>query len=66
MVTSISEQLQGLADNVGFLMTVPALKGWMGSVDYYVITLPFSTMARYITTTDPNLPAKQRENRRAG
>jgi DNA sulfur modification protein DndB len=45
-------------------MEVPALKGRMGSVDYFVITLPFGVAERYITTTDPNLPPQQRENRK--
>ena len=36
----------------------------MGSIDFYVITLPFSVMSRYVTTTDRNLPAKERENRK--
>ena len=65
MATNIQEQLSALAEEVGFVMKLPALKANMGGVDYYVITLPFSAVKRYVTTTDPNLPVRQRENRKA-
>jgi DNA sulfur modification protein DndB len=47
-------------------LTVPALRGIMGGIDYYVITMPFSIATRYLTTTDrdENLSAKERENRK--
>jgi len=61
---SLRAQLGELASSAEMIMKVPALKARMGSVDYYVITLPFGTAARYLAPTDPNLPAKQRENRR--
>ncbi|MBM4463657.1 MAG: DGQHR domain-containing protein [Chloroflexi bacterium] len=61
---SLQERIKALATDASYLMTVPALKGRMGSIDYYVITLPYSVMSRYVTTTDRNLPAKERENRK--
>jgi DNA sulfur modification protein DndB len=48
----------------GFFMQVPALCGNLGGVDYFVITLPYSVMTRYLTTTDRNLSPKERENRK--
>jgi len=48
----------------GSLMQVPALSGHMGGVDYFIITLPFSVITRYLDTTDRNLPPKERENRK--
>src|SRR5258708_9505998 len=47
-------------------MSVPALKGHLGGVDYFVITLPFGALPRYVIPTDPNITdPKLRENRRA-
>lgn len=61
---TLQAELGELASSAGMIMQVPALKGHMGNVDYFIITLPFGTATRYITTTDPNLPARERENRR--
>lgn len=61
---SLQAAISELAPSAGMIMQVPALKGRMGNVDYFVITLPFSTATRYIITTDPNLPPRERENRR--
>jgi len=62
--TSLRDGIGALAAAAGMRMEVPALKGRMGNVDYFVITLPFSVAERYITTTDSNLPPQQRENRK--
>ncbi len=56
--------IDGLNMEAAMTMTVPALKGIMGNIDYYVITMPFSVAARYLTTTDRNLDVKLRENRK--
>ncbi len=57
---------QGLDMDAAMTMTVPALKGKMGGVDYYVITMPFGLATRYLKTADKdkNLPPKERENRK--
>ncbi len=57
---------QGLEMGAAMTMTVPALRGVMGGIDYFVITLPFSIATRYLTTTlqDENLSPKERENRK--
>ena len=60
---NFKDKIKSSLGDGSYLMAVPALKGHMGGVDYYVITLPFSVMSRYVTTTDRNLPAQQRENR---
>lgn len=62
--TKLQDQINSLASSAGTWMQVPALKGHMGGVDYFVITLPFAVAARYLDTTDPNLPPDRRENRR--
>ena len=62
--TSLKEQINSMAPAAGTWMSVPALKGHMGGIDYFVITLPFGVATRYIITTDPNLPPERRENRR--
>lgn len=56
--------IDGLNMKAAMTMTVPALKGVMGNTDYYVITMPFSVAAEYLTTTDRNLDVKLRENRK--
>lgn len=58
------EKIKELGDEARYLMAVPALKGHMGGVDYFVITLPYSVLVRYVTTTDRNLPPRERENRK--
>ena len=55
---------ENFAEKARTTMTVPALKGHMGGVDYYVITLPFSIVTRYATTADDNLPVNLRRNRK--
>jgi len=59
------EQLGKFAASAGKVMRVPALKGHLGGVDFYLITLTLGEVPRYIVGTDPNLPADLRENRRA-
>jgi DNA sulfur modification protein DndB len=61
---SLQDKIRALAKDATYLMTVPALKGRMGGVDYYVVTLPYSAVTRYLTTTDRNLPPRERENRK--
>lgn len=61
---SMIEKLQEFAASTGEVMKVPAFKGHLGGVDFFVIILSFSKLARYIELTDPNLPAPERENRR--
>ena len=67
MTTSdnVTETLQEFAAKAGKIMRVPALKGHLGGVDFYIITLTLGEVPRYIVGTDPNLPAKRRENRQA-
>lgn len=46
-------------------MSIPALKGRLGGVDYFVITLPYGALTRYVVPTDPNITdPRMRENRR--
>lgn len=59
------EQLGKFASSAGKIMRVPALKGHLGGVDFFLITLTLAEVPRYIVGTDPNLPADLRENRRA-
>jgi DNA sulfur modification protein DndB len=61
---SLQDKIKQLAKDATYLMSVPALKGRMGNVDYFVLTLPYSTVTKYITTTDRNLPVRERENRK--
>ena len=67
MTTSdnITEKLREFVASTGEVMKVPALKGRHGGVDFFMITLAFSKLPRYIEVTDPNLPTKLRENRKA-
>ena len=64
MTTSSITDLGTKLQEGAYKMVAPALKGHMGGVDYFVITLPFVVATRYLTTTDPNVPAKERENRK--
>jgi len=61
---SLQDKIKELAKDATYLMTIPALKGQMGNVDYYVMTLPYAAVTRYLTTTDRNLPPRERENRK--
>lgn len=46
-------------------MTVAALKGRLGGVDHFVISLTYAALARYVSLTDPNITdARLRENRK--
>ena len=59
------EALRKFAEKAEKIMRVPALKGRLGGVDFYIITLTLGEVPRYIIGTDPNLSPKLRENRRA-
>ena len=59
------DSLRKFAESAEKIMRVPALKGRLGGVDFYIITLTLGEVPRFIVGTDPNLPAKLRENRRA-
>lgn len=61
---NLLDKMKELAADAQYLMTVPALRGKMGSIEYFAITLPYSVVTRYLTTTDRNLPPKERENRK--
>lgn len=61
---SMLDRIKKQGIEAGSLMQVPALSGRMGGVDYFVITMPYSVLTRYLDTTDRNLPAKERENRK--
>jgi DNA sulfur modification protein DndB len=58
------DKMKELAADARYLMTVPALRGKMGNTEYFTITLPYSVVTRYLTTTDRNLPPRERENRK--
>ena len=62
---NITETLRDFAEKAGKVMRVPALKGHLGGVDFYLITLTLGEVPRYIIGTDPNLPPDLRENRKA-
>jgi len=61
------EALRKFAEKAEKIMRVPALKGRLGGVDFYIITLTLGEVPRYIVGTDPNpdLSPILRENRRA-
>lgn len=61
----ITEKLREFADSTGEVMKVPALKGRLGGVDFFTIVVSLGKLSRYIEDTDPNLPTKLRQNRRA-
>jgi len=59
------QTFQDLALDAEPKMAVAALKGRMGGVDYFVIRLSYSALARYLSLTDPNVKdARLRENRK--
>lgn len=58
------DKMKELSTDARYLMTVPALRGKMGSIEYFTIILPYSVVTRYLTTTDRNLPPRERENRK--
>ena len=62
---NVTETLRDFAESAKKIMRVPALKGHLGGVDFYTITLTLGEVPRYIIGTDPNLPPQLRENRRA-
>ena len=61
---SLIDRMRQQGIEAGSLMQVPALCGHIGGAEYYVITLPYSVITRYLDTTDRNLPPKERENRK--
>jgi DNA sulfur modification protein DndB len=61
---SLIDKMRKQGIEAGSLMQVPALSGHMGGVVYFIITLPYSVITRYLDTTDRNLPPKERENRK--
>jgi len=62
---NVTKTLRDFAESAKKIMRVPALKGHLGGVDFYTITLTLGEVPRYIVGTDPNLPPQLRENRRA-
>lgn len=62
---NMTQKLRDFAASAGEVMTVPAIRGHLGGVDFFVINMAFSKLARYIEATDPNLPTKLREERKA-
>ena len=62
---NITETLHDFAESAKKTMRVPALKGHLGGVDFYLIILTLGEVPRYIIGTDPNLPPDLRENRKA-
>jgi DNA sulfur modification protein DndB len=61
---NMTEKLRDFAASAREVMTVPAIRGHLGGVDFFVISMAFSKLARYIEATDPNLPTKLREERK--
>jgi len=61
---NMTQKLRDFAASAGEVMTVPAIRGRLGGVDFFVINMAFSKLARYIEATDPNLPTKLREERK--
>lgn len=61
---NLLDKMKELAADAQYLMTVPALQGKMGNIEYFTITLPYSVVTRYLTTTDRSLPPRERENRK--
>jgi DNA sulfur modification protein DndB len=59
------EALRKFAEKAEKIMQVPAIKGHLGGVDFFIITLTLGEVPRYIIGTDPNLPARRRHNRQA-
>ena len=61
------DSLRKFAESAGKIMRVPALKGRLGGVDFYIITLTLGEVPRYIVGTDdnPDISPKLRKNRRA-
>ncbi len=61
------QALRKFAEKAKKIMKVPALKGHLGGVDFFIITLTLAEVPRYIVGTDPNpdLSPTLRENRRA-
>jgi DNA sulfur modification protein DndB len=62
-----TDTLRKFAESAKKTMRVPALKGHLGGVDFFIITLTLGEVPRYIVGTDPNpdLSPRLRENRRA-
>jgi DNA sulfur modification protein DndB len=61
---NLLDKMKEFSADARYLMTVPALRGKMGGIEYFTITLPYSVVTRYLTTTDRSLPPRERENRK--
>lgn len=59
------DSLRKFAESAEKVLKVPALKGRLGGVDFFIITLTLGEVPKYIVGTDSNQPAKLRNNRRA-
>lgn len=61
------DSLRKFAEKAEKIMRVPAIKGHLGGVDFFIITLTLGEVPKYIVGTDPNpdLSPKLRRNRRA-
>ena len=61
------DALRKFAEKAEKIMRVPAIKGHLGGVDFFIITLTLGEVPKYIVETDPNpdLSPKLRRNRRA-
>ncbi len=62
---NITEKLKDFAANTLEVMKLPAIRGHLGGVDFFVTNMALSKLVRYIEPTDPNLPTKLREERQA-
>jgi DNA sulfur modification protein DndB len=61
---AVAQEFQELAANAEPKMSAAALRGHLGGVDYYVISLTYASLARYVSPTDPFITdARFRENR---
>ncbi len=63
--STLRDQLKDFVADARKTMRVPALKGRLGGVDFFIITLTLAEVPKYIEPTDPNQPTELRENRRA-
>ena len=59
------EALRKFAESAEKILKVPALKGHLGGVDFFIIILTLGEVPKYIIGTDPNLPTRLRHNRQA-
>jgi DNA sulfur modification protein DndB len=59
------DSLRKFAESAEKILKVPALKGHLGGVDFFIIILTLGEVPKYIIGTDPNLPTRLRHNRQA-